>query len=78
MRKMRHETIHVYFISTSFLMFTFLFFGLSIFLNTEQYSLSSCNMISRAEVKNIIDKLQGVKISLLRMASEAVLTQVFF
>ena len=68
----------MYFISTSFLMFTFLFFGLSIFLNTEQYSLPSCNMISRAEVKNIIDKLQGVKISLLRMASEAVLTQVFF
>ena len=59
-------------------MFTFLFFGLSIFLNTEQYCLPSCNMISRAEVKNIIDKLQGVKISLLRMASEAVLTQVFF
>lgn len=59
-------------------MFTFLCFGLSIFLNTEQYSLSSCNMISRAEVKNIIDKLQGVKISLLRMASEAVLNTSIF
>lgn len=37
--------------------------------NTEQYSLYSCNMISRAEVRNITDKLQGVKISLFRMAS---------
>lgn len=37
--------------------------------NTEQYYLYSCNMISRAEVRNITDRLQGVKIPLLRMAS---------
>lgn len=36
--------------------------------NTEQYSLYSCNVISRVEV-NITDKLLGVKMSLLRMAS---------
>lgn len=32
--------------------------------NTEQYSLYSCNTISRAEVRNITDRLQGVKIPL--------------
>lgn len=49
--------------------------------NTEQYYLYSCNMISRAEVRNITDRLQGVKIPLLRMASWGFffffLTQVF-
>lgn len=37
--------------------------------NTEQYYSYSCNMSSRAEVRNITDRLQGVKIPLLRMAS---------
>lgn len=41
----------------------------SYLFNTEQYSLYSCNMISRAEVGNITNRLQGVKISLLRTAS---------
>lgn len=39
------------------------------FFNTEQCSLYSCNMIPRAEVRNITDRLQGVKITLWRIAS---------
>ena len=46
--------------------------------NTEQYSLYSCNMISRVEVRNITDKLLGVKISLLRMASGGFFKQKYF
>ena len=59
-------------------MSTFLFFGLSIFLNTEQYSLYSCNMTSRVEVRNFTDKLLGVKISLLRMASGGFFKHKYF
>ena len=46
--------------------------------NTEQYSLYSCNMISRVEVRNITDKLLGVKISLLRMASGGFFKHKYF
>ena len=46
--------------------------------NTEQYSLYSCNMTSRVEVRNFTDKLLGVKISLLRMASGGFFKHKYF